>query len=188
MQAAGPGGQVSVDGCPIEDLSFSFTLPGYPEYELAPSGADIAVTSANCQEYFDLVVSHSVGAGVADQFAAFRSAFDSIFDHRVLDCLYADELQLLLRGTGETWTRGMLLDCIKCDHGYTKQSAPVQHLVDVLSDLTPVQQAAFLCFVTGSPRLPPGGLASLNPRLTIVCKRPAGARSPRQLKTRHVME
>ncbi|XP_073287502.1 E3 ubiquitin-protein ligase UPL4-like [Primulina huaijiensis] len=32
------------------------------------------------------------------------------------------------------------------------------------------QQRAFLQFVTGAPRLPTGGLASLNPKLTIVRK------------------
>ncbi|KAG5584443.1 hypothetical protein H5410_044877 [Solanum commersonii] len=32
------------------------------------------------------------------------------------------------------------------------------------------QQRAFLQFVTGAPRLPPGGLASLSPKLTIVRK------------------
>lgn len=32
------------------------------------------------------------------------------------------------------------------------------------------QQRAFLQFVTGTPRLPIGGLASLNPKLTIVRK------------------
>ena len=30
-------------------------------------------------------------------------------------------------------------------------------------------------FVTGAPRLPPGGLAALQPRLTVVCKQPSCA-------------
>lgn len=34
----------------------------------------------------------------------------------------------------------------------------------------PEQQRAFCQFVTGAPRLPPGGLAVLNPKLTIVRK------------------
>jgi hypothetical protein len=33
-----------------------------------------------------------------------------------------------------------------------------------------VEQRRFLRFVTGSPRLPPGGLAALQPRLTVVRK------------------
>jgi E3 ubiquitin-protein ligase TRIP12 len=40
----------------------------------------------------------------------------------------------------------------------------------VLVELDPVEQRRFLRFVTGTPRLPPGGLASLQPRLTVVRK------------------
>jgi E3 ubiquitin-protein ligase TRIP12 len=80
------------------------------------------------------------------------------------------ELELLLRGQGEKWTRECILDAIKCDHGYSKQSSAVQFLVSVLSELSPVDQRKFLRFVTGSPRLPTGGLAALRPRLTIVKK------------------
>ena len=40
--------------------------------------------------------------------------------------------------------------------------------------MTPAQQRQFVTFVTGSPRLPVGGLASLNPRFTIVKKSDEG--------------
>lgn len=43
-------------------------------------------------------------------------------------------------------------------------------LLEVLQELESAQRRAFLQFVTGSPRLPCGGLASLNPKLTVVCK------------------
>ena len=39
-----------------------------------------------------------------------------------------------------------------------------------MGEFTPEQQRAFCQFVTGAPRLPPGGLAALNPKLTIVRK------------------
>ena len=39
-----------------------------------------------------------------------------------------------------------------------------------MGEFTPEQQRAFCQFVTGAPRLPPGGLAVLNPKLTIVRK------------------
>lgn len=43
-------------------------------------------------------------------------------------------------------------------------------LLEILQELESTQRRAFLQFVTGSPRLPPGGLASLNPKLTVVRK------------------
>lgn len=50
-----------------------------------------------------------------------------------------------------------------------------RHLLEILADLEPADQRRFLRFVTGSPRLPPGGIASLQPRLTVVRKHPSAA-------------
>lgn len=43
-------------------------------------------------------------------------------------------------------------------------------MLEIVGEFTPEQQRAFCQFVTGAPRLPPGGLAVLNPNLTIVRK------------------
>ncbi|KAL0375120.1 UNVERIFIED_CONTAM: E3 ubiquitin-protein ligase UPL4 [Sesamum radiatum] len=43
-------------------------------------------------------------------------------------------------------------------------------LLEIMQEFDLEQQRAFLQFVTGAPRLPTGGLASLNPKLTIVRK------------------
>jgi len=43
-------------------------------------------------------------------------------------------------------------------------------LVNVLVDMGPDERKAFLQFTTGCSALPPGGLANLYPRLTIVKK------------------
>ena len=43
-------------------------------------------------------------------------------------------------------------------------------MLDIMSEFTPEEQRAFLRFVTGAPHLPPGGLAALTPKLTIVRK------------------
>lgn len=46
--------------------------------------------------------------------------------------------------------------------------------VNVLLDMSPEERKAFLQFTTGCSSLPPGGLANLYPRLTIVRKVDAG--------------
>lgn len=84
------------------------------------------------------------------------------------------ELDVLLRGVGEEWTAEGVLDAIKCDHGYSASSPTVLAFVAALTDLSAEERRALLRFVTGSPRLPPGGLAALRPRLTIVKKHAHG--------------
>lgn len=45
---------------------------------------------------------------------------------------------------------------------FTKDCKPYQMFLDELCDMTNKDRAKFLDFVTACPRLPPGGLASLN--------------------------
>lgn len=93
-----------------------------------------------------------------------------------------------------------LVDHIKFDHGYTSSSPAVinvsllldtfwssileeetylstitRHLntlqlLEIIQEFGCDERRAFLQFITGSPRLPPGGLAALNPNLTVVRK------------------
>jgi hypothetical protein len=67
-----------------------------------------------------------------------------------------------------------LADLMKFDHGYTASSPPIRNLLEIMGEFTPEEQRSFLQFVTGAPRLPPGGLAALSPKLTIVRKHPTG--------------
>ena len=39
--------ELTMDGCPVEDLGLDFTLPGYPNIELRKGGKDINVTVDN---------------------------------------------------------------------------------------------------------------------------------------------
>ena len=48
--ACGSGGELLLDGVPVSDLCLTFTLPGYPEHELRPGGADVMVEGSNLQE------------------------------------------------------------------------------------------------------------------------------------------
>ena len=43
---------LTMDGCPVEDLALDFTLPGYPNIELRKGGKDINVTVDNLGQVF----------------------------------------------------------------------------------------------------------------------------------------
>ncbi|CAH8338587.1 unnamed protein product [Eruca vesicaria subsp. sativa] len=155
-------------GSRIEDLCLDFTLPGYPEYILRP-GDDI-VDINSLEDYISLVVDATVKRGVARQIEAFRSGFNQVFDIKSLQIFTPSELDYLLCGRRELWEADTLVEHIKFDHGYTAKSPAIINLLEIMGELTADQQRAFCQFVTGAPRLPPGGLAVLNPKLTIVRK------------------
>jgi E3 ubiquitin-protein ligase TRIP12 len=84
---------------------------------------------------------------------------------------YAEELERLFCGSGFVqWDKKMLAECTRCDHGYTHESKAVEFLFEIMCSFNAEEQRRFLQFVTGSPRLPVGGLRSLTPPLTIVRK------------------
>lgn len=45
---------LTVDGCSVEDLALTFTLPGYPNIEFRKGGSDIAVTVHNLDQYLQV--------------------------------------------------------------------------------------------------------------------------------------
>lgn len=155
-------------GAPIEDLCLDFTLPGCPEYILKPGDDNVDIN--NLEEYISLVVDATVRTGIMRQMEAFRAGFNQVFDISALQIFSPNELDYLLCGRREMWEAETLVDHIKFDHGYTAKSPAIVNLLEIMGDFNPEQQRAFCQFVTGAPRLPPGGLAVLNPKLTIVRK------------------
>ncbi|OIV99549.1 hypothetical protein TanjilG_17359 [Lupinus angustifolius] len=155
-------------GSPIEDLCLDFTLPGYPECILKPG--DEIVNINNLEEYISMVVDATVKTGIMRQIEAFRAGFNQVFDISSLQIFTPQELDYLLCGRRELWKAETLADHLKFDHGYTAKSPAIVNLLEIMGEFTPEQQRAFCQFVTGAPRLPPGGLAVLNPKLTIVRK------------------
>ncbi|XP_059314397.1 LOW QUALITY PROTEIN: E3 ubiquitin-protein ligase UPL3-like [Lycium ferocissimum] len=178
LESIGGQGQENVNdlhfrGTPVEDLCLDFTLPGYPEYVL--KAGDENVDLSNLEEYVSLVVDAAVNTGIGRQMEAFRSGFNQVFDISALQIFSPTELDYLLCGRKELWKAETLVDHIKFDHGYTAKSPAIVYLLEIMGEFTPEQQRAFCQFVTGAPRLPPGGLAVLNPKLTIVRKHSSSA-------------
>ncbi|XP_006655387.2 E3 ubiquitin-protein ligase UPL4 isoform X1 [Oryza brachyantha] len=161
---------LSYRGCKIEDLAIVFALPGYPEYVLSPESSLKNVNADNLEQYVSFVVDATVRTGIARQLEAFKSGFNEVFPLSTLQVFSEDELERLLCGEQDTWDFTKLVDHIKFDHGYTSSSPPVINLLEIVQEFGCNQRRAFLQFITGSPRLPPGGLAALNPKLTVVRK------------------
>nr|DAD26062.1 TPA_asm: hypothetical protein HUJ06_027530 [Nelumbo nucifera] len=154
----------------IEDLCLEFTLPGYPDYVLGSEPGNKIVNMDNLEEYVSLTVDATVNSGIIRQVEAFKSGFNQVFPIKSLQIFSEEELERLLCGERDAWASNEIVDHVKFDHGYTSSSPPVINLLEIIQEFEHDQRRAFLQFVTGAPRLPPGGLAALNPKLTIVRK------------------
>nr|XP_039262468.1 E3 ubiquitin-protein ligase TRIP12-like [Styela clava] len=163
--------QLSMDGCPIEDIGLDMRLPGYPNVELLKMGKNTSVTPHNFDKYLDLITHWTLHEGVKHQMDALREGFNSVLPISCLNYFYPEELDQLFCGCRyQPWDVNELSEACHPDHGYTQNSVTVKSLYKILSSYTASEQQNFLQFVTGCPHLPVGGLRVLNPRLTIVRK------------------
>ena len=176
---AGQKSSLLFNGMPVEDLALDFTMPGHPNLELRRGGRDVAVTLDNARQYVDLLSHWTLVEGVTRQMDAFREGFEQVLPLAHLKLFYPEELdQLFCGGAHCKWDVKMLLECCHADHGYTLESRAIRFLFQILSEYDEEEQRKFLQFVTGSPRLPVGGLRSLTPPLTIVRKTDDAGESP----------
>ncbi|PIA17373.1 hypothetical protein COEREDRAFT_80691 [Coemansia reversa NRRL 1564] len=159
------------DQASVEDLALDFTLPGRPDIELRPGGAEIPVTIKNIHLYIDLVARWTLYTGVRVQVAAFCEGFDRVFSSKNLLMFTPAELCSLVGQDLDSnvhWSMDELVDAIKTDHGFSLSSSEVQMFLEFLTSLENPDRRMLLQFVTGSPRLPLGGFRSLQPPLTLV--------------------
>lgn len=67
----------------------------------------------------------------------------------------------LMGGISVRWDMRTLGEACKPDHGFTNESRAIRFLLEILTSYDTHEQRLFLQFITGSPRLPTGGKATL---------------------------
>jgi hypothetical protein len=119
--------------------------------------------------------------------AAFQQGFNAVAPGALsrLGVLTAREQQRLLAGDSDVrWDPASALEACPAkrqaaeeaalrtllvpQHGYTRDSAPLLLLCKALARMDAGARRAFLRFATGCPHLPPGGLASMQPPITVM--------------------
>ncbi|XP_071454696.1 E3 ubiquitin-protein ligase HECTD1 isoform X6 [Hetaerina americana] len=165
----------------LEDLALSFQyLPssrvyGFAAADLTIDGADREVMLDNIEEYSELLTSYCLEGGIVAQMEAFRKGFDRVFPMSKLRAFSPEEVRVMLCGDqNPKWTREDLINYTEPKLGYTRDSPGFLRFVSVLVKMSSEERKAFLQFTTGCSSLPPGGLANLYPRLTVVRKVDAG--------------
>ncbi|XP_076834406.1 E3 ubiquitin-protein ligase HECTD1 isoform X7 [Brachyhypopomus gauderio] len=161
----------------VEDLGLNFQfcpsskVHGFSAVDLKPNGDDEMVTMDNAEEYVELMFDFCMHTGIQKQMEAFREGFNRVFPMEKLSSFSHKEVQMILCGNqSPSWTAEDIVNYTEPKLGYTRDSPGFLRFVRVLCGMSSDERKAFLQFTTGCSTLPPGGLANLHPRLTIVRK------------------
>eukprot|EP00668_Euglena_longa_P002397 GGOE01002776.1.p1 GENE.GGOE01002776.1~~GGOE01002776.1.p1 ORF type:complete len:1892 (-),score=512.93 GGOE01002776.1:169-5844(-) len=160
----------------VRSLGLDFTTPGSPDVSLLPDGEQIGVDETNAAHYVWLVCHELLLRRVRPHIQAILHGFEEALPGGALGIFEAEELEQLWCGhvtdlSAPLWTQEEMAGALVCMHGYTSDSSEIADLLSILcNDFTPRQQQLFLIFLTGSSRLPPGGISAVQPKITVVRK------------------
>ena len=96
-----------------------------------------------------------------------------------LYCFSPIELEEMICGMNkdEEWAESLDQHVLP-QHGYHHKSQEYKNFLRFMKELKPEERRLFLRFVTGCPRLPLGGFAALDPKLTVVLRKANPGQSP----------
>ncbi|XP_074089490.1 putative E3 ubiquitin-protein ligase HECTD2 isoform X1 [Macrotis lagotis] len=156
---------LSYDGNVEEDFYSTFQVfqeefGVIKSYNLKPGGDKIPVTNQNRKEYVQLYVDFLLNKSIYKQFAAFYYGFHSVCASNALMLLRPEEVEILVCGSPELDMHALQRNT-QYD-GYVKTDLTIRYFWDVVLGFPLDLQKKLLHFTTGSDRVPVGGMADLN--------------------------
>lgn len=151
-------------------IGLQFVYPGNEDIELVPGGKFKYVTKENVDEYVKLVDDFVFGSKLQPIRQSFCDGFNTVFQRGIWNLLEARELRTLIAGEEVNITMKDLTNFVEISHGYESNSPQIKMLFDILIEFDNHEKSLFVKFITGSERLPIGGLASLQPQLAVAKK------------------
>ena len=156
----------------------NFTYPGIPSLELKPGGSSIDVDESNVNEYINLVKEFTCGQNIMKKAASFLNGFNKNIPFHALRIFSPEEINSLICGDNSSLTKEEMRKYIKPEHGYDSKSPEINMFIEMVSGFNAKQKEKLIKFITGSNKLPVGGLGGLDPPLTIAKRIAEGGQRP----------
>lgn len=137
------------------------------EIEMIENGQNIEVNESNANEYIKLFKEYTFGKMIKSKIDAFVNGFSQILDIETLNFFTSNEINRIICGDGFNLTKKILQDNVRIGYGFGPNSEQINFLFDIILEMDHNERNLFFQFITGSSRLPVGGLAAIHPPLTI---------------------
>ncbi|CAF1079514.1 unnamed protein product [Rotaria sordida] len=152
------------DGNVEEDfgLTFEVSVAQYDTSIICPlkeNGSKINVTNENRNEYVELLIDFYINKHISKQFEAFYYGFHSVCSSNALLLLVPEELEMLICGM-EQCNLSSLAKITKYENCDPNEDF-IKWFWQVVEEMSSDKQRRLLLFVTGSDRMPIGGLSEM---------------------------
>ncbi|XP_028391449.1 probable E3 ubiquitin-protein ligase HECTD2 [Dendronephthya gigantea] len=156
-------GDVEDDMC--QTFQVSSTVFGSVVTEnLKENGHLIPVTNENREEYVDLYVDYILNKSIYRQFDAFYRGFHSVCASNALILLRPEEIEMLVCGNPDFDMRA--LSKVTIYDGFSKRDATIRYFWEIVGKFSNSLKRKLLRFCTGSDRIPVGGMAEMEFKIT----------------------
>jgi E3 ubiquitin-protein ligase TRIP12 len=144
-----------------------FVYPGYPSLELCEGGNKMEVNEDNIDEYIRLVEDFTCGDHLRDQSDAFRKGFSKIIPWNSLEIFTEEEISYIIKGEEPSFTAKELRESLRPGVGFSTDSPQFRMFYEILLEMSLEERKKLIFFLTGTTRLPPGGITELSPKITV---------------------
>ncbi|CAN6651024.1 hypothetical protein TRVA0_024S02256 [Trichomonascus vanleenenianus] len=133
------------------------TVDKLPSYYTFNGGL---VTNSNVHQYVREYLTHRLHTSVKPYIKAFINGFQFVISDQLLNILATEDLKELVEGTAEINIRDLERNTDYLD-GFSKDSPTVRFFWSIVKGFNEIEKRLLLEFVTGSKRVPIGGLNRL---------------------------
>ena len=156
-------GNVEDDMC--QTFQVSTTVFGSVMTEnLKENGHSIPVTNENRNEYVDLYVDYILNKSIYRQFAAFYHGFHSVCASNALIMLRPEEVEMLVCGNPDFDMKALCK--VTTYDGFSKRDVTIRYFWETVGKFSNSMKRKLLRFCTGSDRIPVGGMAEMEFKIT----------------------
>ncbi|XP_069781830.1 probable E3 ubiquitin-protein ligase HERC3 isoform X2 [Narcine bancroftii] len=128
-------------------------------HELIPDGAKINVQKYNRKQFVDAYVDYKLNTSVERQFRAFAQGFRRAFPNPIVDLFLPEELMAVIHGnTDYEWE---LLKQNAAYRDYNENDDVITSFWETFESLQEEKKKKFIAFLSGSERIPVGGIGRL---------------------------
>ncbi|CEP23399.1 HUL4 [Cyberlindnera jadinii] len=139
--------------------------------ELCPNGSKRLVTHESRREYVNRWVDFYMNRSIEEQFNSFNRGFQMIIGGNAISLFAPREIEMIICGNGDTRIDVSSLKSITKYNGWSSSeeasnSQLIKWFWEWVETLNNAKQKQFLCFVTGSGRIPATGITTMSFKIT----------------------